>query len=426
MGRALAAIALLVGVLAAGAIAFLNGGAPQPIYVTPNRTVALPLGQALALAFASGAALIAVIALGTAIGRASRRWQRRRRAAREQAAVTRERVHAERLLVDGDADAARSRLADAVGAHAGDEHLLDLLAGAAEQSGDLPAAIAAVEDARTRRPESPLLTRRLCALYAAAGRWDDALALQVTLARAVRSPARAAEDTAWTCGLRYEAAMAEADARRAFRRLMGLAREHPGFVAAWVSAGDRLRDHGKPKRARRIWERGARVRPAAVLLERIAALDAAASHPEYTTKTLDRLRRHHPTDVGLAAAIVRHHLDTDALDRAAAALTTMPADATADPVLEALRGELARRRGDADAAATHLAHAAAEYLDPHEMRCRACGQAAPAWQSRCARCGRWDTLEPPAAPILAPTSVDLMPFPSRSTAENHCVTDGPG
>ena len=117
MGRALAAIALLVGVLAAGAIAFLNGGAPQPIYVTPNRTVALPLGQALALAFASGAALIAVIALGTAIGRASRRWQRRRRAAREQAAVTRERVHAERLLVDGDADAARSRLADAVADH---------------------------------------------------------------------------------------------------------------------------------------------------------------------------------------------------------------------------------------------------------------------------------------------------------------------
>ena len=68
MGRALAAIALLAGVLAAAGIAFLNGGPPQPIYVTPNRTVALPLGTALAIAFGSGAALIAVIALGTALG----------------------------------------------------------------------------------------------------------------------------------------------------------------------------------------------------------------------------------------------------------------------------------------------------------------------------------------------------------------------
>src|SRR5436190_11351719 len=138
MGRALAAIALLTGGLAAAGIAFLNAGPPLEIYVTPNRTVALPLGTALAVAFASGAVLIAVIALGAAITRASRRWQRRRRAAREQAAVGRERVRAERLLVDGDADAARTRLADAVGTHTGDEHLLELLAGAAEQSGDLP------------------------------------------------------------------------------------------------------------------------------------------------------------------------------------------------------------------------------------------------------------------------------------------------
>jgi predicted Zn-dependent protease len=197
---------------------------------------------------------------------------------------------------------------------------------------------------------------------------------------------------------------------------MGLAREHPGFVAAWVSAGDRLRDNGKPVRARRIWERGARVRPAAVLLERIAALDTAGGHPEQTTKTLDRLRRRHPADAGLTAAIVRHHLRADALDRAAAALATVPADAPADPVLEALRGDLARRRGDTVAAAEHLAHAAAEYLDPREMRCRACGQTAPAWSARCARCGRWDTLEPPGCrrprrhqSLLFPSKADLRP-----------------
>jgi len=60
MGRALAAIALLAGVLAGAWIAFLNSGPPLDIHVTPSRTVALPLGTALAIAFGGGAALIAV------------------------------------------------------------------------------------------------------------------------------------------------------------------------------------------------------------------------------------------------------------------------------------------------------------------------------------------------------------------------------
>src|SRR5262245_45572424 len=102
MGRWLAAIVLLAGAIGAGMIVFLNGGDPLPIRVTPTRTLALPLGAALALAFATGAALVAVVALGTALGRAARRWNDRRLATRARAAVTRERVQAERLLVRGD------------------------------------------------------------------------------------------------------------------------------------------------------------------------------------------------------------------------------------------------------------------------------------------------------------------------------------
>src|SRR5262249_19078625 len=143
MSRWLAAIVVLAGALAAGVVAFLNGGDPQPIRLTPARSVELPLGTALAFAFAAGAALITLVAAPAAGARAWRRWRQARTQSRRRAALARERLHAETLLVGGDADAARARLSEAVTAHGDDERLLELLAGASEQSGDLAGAIAA-------------------------------------------------------------------------------------------------------------------------------------------------------------------------------------------------------------------------------------------------------------------------------------------
>src|SRR5215472_347839 len=129
MGRWLAAVLVLLGALAAGLVAFLNGGAPVAIALTPRRTVTLPLGVGLALAFAAGAALVALLALGGAVARAWRRGAAARARARTAKGVARARVHAETLLVGGDAEAARSRLTTAVTAHGPDEHLLALMAG---------------------------------------------------------------------------------------------------------------------------------------------------------------------------------------------------------------------------------------------------------------------------------------------------------
>jgi hypothetical protein len=158
MGRWLAATLLLVAALAAGVVAFLNGGGdPLQIRVTPTRAIALPLGTALGLAFAIGALVVAIVALAGAVARAVRRRLRARARARATAQLARDRVRAEALLVGGAADAARTRLADALGAHGPDERLLELLAGASEQSGDVAGAIAAIESARSRMPMSPLL-----------------------------------------------------------------------------------------------------------------------------------------------------------------------------------------------------------------------------------------------------------------------------
>lgn len=415
MGRWLAAIVFLAGALGAGGIAFLNGGNPLPIRVTPARTIALPLGTALALAFAIGVALVALLALGGAVARTTRRWNRRRAAAREDAARRRARVRAETLLVQGDADGARTRLADALAAHGADERLLELLAGASEQSGDLAGAVSAAEDALARQPESPLLARRLRSLYARAGRWEEALALEERVLRTIRSPAAAADEADTLRGLRFEAAVADADGTRRLRRLLAIAREHPGFVAAWVAAGDELRAGGHPARARRVYERGARTRPAAVLLDRVATLDADDGHVEWTIKTMERLRRHHAHDAGLVAALARAHLRANAVDEAATVLADWPADGPIVPAVEALRGECERRQGRFEQAAVHFARAATRWLEPSAYRCGRCAERRPAWEARCPRCGRWDTLDAVAMPSDGNPSALLMRSPSGNT-----------
>ncbi|MGH7894721.1 MAG: hypothetical protein ACREQL_08630, partial [Candidatus Binatia bacterium] len=101
-------------------------------------------------------------------------------------------------------------------------------------------------------------------------------------------------------------------------------------------------------------------------------------------------------------------------------LARWPADAATPPVIEALRGELYRRKGSPEQALVHFARAAADLVAPAGAhRCRACGQAATTWVARCGRCGLWDT-------IVAGASADLMSSPSGSTGGDHCVGEASG
>ena len=424
MSRWLTATLLLASALAAGTVAFLNAGDPLPVRVTPTRQVALSLGMALAIAFAAGAAVVAAIAGAGALARAWRSWRMRRTTARTAAKLARERVRAETLLVAGDADAARTRLAEAVTSHGPDERLLELLAGASERSGDVPGAIAAVEEARRRLPDSPRLARRLVALYGTAGRWEDALAVETDLLLSLRSADALGAETATYCGLRYEAACADPDPGRAVRRLLALAREHPAFVPAWVAAGDRLRAAGRAFRARRVLERGARVRPARVLLDCLFAAYAEANRRDRALAALRRIQARHPGDAAVVASLARRHLDDGTLDEADALLASWPTEAPA--AISALRGELCRRQGRPEQALVHFARAAARHLAAADQRCRACGTSAPQWTARCAACGRWDTIVSEDEVGEPSASADLMAVPSRSTATDHCVHDATG
>jgi lipopolysaccharide biosynthesis regulator YciM/uncharacterized integral membrane protein len=412
--------------IAAGYVAFLN---PDPVVVrlTPGRTVTHPLAVALLVSFLVGASFVALAAGARAGARGWRSWRRERRERRaaQRAAVTahvrelvwggdyaqaraellrhdrgapadaaRLELLAETYLGEGNPAAARPLLEEGLGRWGKDPHLLALLADAAERGGDAAAAVDALARAYRERPQSPRLARRLRDLHAAAGRWSEAVALQGDILLALRDPVLLAAEGAVLRGLRYQAALQEPDPRRATRLLVGIAREDPRFVPAWVSAGDQLLRAGRRVAARRLWERGARRQPAVVLLERIERLNGDEGKAARTTRLYRRLQRRQPGAHVLALLLTRHLLAEGAIEEAAQTLAALPAPLANHPVAQALWGEIHRRRGNHTLAADTLARAVAPDLAMlAPFRCLACQEPADAWEARCRSCGRWGTLQ---------------------------------
>ncbi|TMA64943.1 MAG: hypothetical protein E6J69_14235, partial [Deltaproteobacteria bacterium] len=249
MTRWLVAIAVALLVIGAGYVVFLNGE-PTVVRLTPERSLRAPLAGVLLGAFLAGGTVVGLIAAGSAGVRGWRGWRARRRAqrdARRAEATARARdllwhgdseqarmellrgesgapadvpslaLLAESYLQEGDSSAARKVIDEGLVRVGFDPHLLDLLAEACERGGDLRAAAEALERARLTQPESRRLGRRLRDLYAAAGRWPEALSIQAQLLLRVRQPAALAREQQMMRGLRYQAALAEPDPRRAAR-----------------------------------------------------------------------------------------------------------------------------------------------------------------------------------------------------------------
>jgi len=418
----IAAAVLLIG---AGYLLFLN---PEPVAVrlTPGRTYEAPLAGALLSAFVAGALVVTIAASMRAGARGWRRWRGERRTRRE-AARAASTARAQHLVWAGDYGQARSELlraergatpdvsrtvllaethlheGDPAGArkiveeslvHVGLEpRLLDLLADAAEQLGDARGAADALERARRVLPQSPRLARRLRDVYAKGGRFAEALALQAEILLGVHDrPTLAAEEQVMR-GLRYEAALAEPDARQAARLLAALGREDPTFVPAWVSSGDKFAQAGRRLAARRVWERGARHVPATVLLERLERLAASEGKPERMTRFHRKLMRRHPQAAALRFLAARHLLAQGALGAAEEALSSFPTEIAGHPLSHALWAELHRRRGNHAVAADSFARAFGTELGlVAPFRCAACRHDTATWAGRCPECGRWETL----------------------------------
>src|SRR2546429_1819596 len=194
-------------------------------------------------------------------------------------------------------------------------------------------------------------------------------------------------------GLRYEAALGEPEPRRSARLLIALAREDPTFVPAWVSAGDALARAGRTLAARRVWERGARYRPAAVLLERIERANTDERHPERTARVYRRLLRRHPRARSLPLLFARFLVLQQRFEEAGEVLRALPEPAAGNSFAHLVWGELHRRQGQHDQASAAFAQAAVRQVSgASSFRCAACLQPTEAWEGPSPACPRSGTL----------------------------------
>jgi predicted Zn-dependent protease len=418
-------VAALLLVIAAGWVAFLN---PDPVVLrfTPEGTTSVPLAGALLAAFGAGALLVGLVAGFNASARGWHGWRSRRRARREAKRAARAaraeqlvwkgdyaQARAELLRLEGDAptDAGRLVLLAETHLHEGDPaaarrlledgtlrlgpepRLLALLAEAAEREGDLRAAAEALERARQTLPDSPRLARRLRDVYMAAGRWPEALALQGQILLGMHAPAALAVEERTLRGLRYQNALAGDDPLRAARVLVGLAREDRAFVPAWVSAGDLYARAGRKLKARRVWEKGAVLTTAPVLLDRIERVNRSEKKPARTARFYRRLRHLYPDEPGIALLFARHLILTGDLQGASTLLESLPPKLTDDPRAHALWAEVHRRRGNHDVAANSYALACGPDLGVvGTFHCTVCNAPAKEWQDYCAACRQWGTF----------------------------------
>lgn len=425
MMRWLIAIGVALLTIAGAYLAFWNQD-PVVIRLGPEQTTSAPLATALLSAFAAGAGLMGLVTAARAGTRSWRAWRGRRvarRQAREVEATTRAHdllrtgdavrartellrvtggipsdapriaLLAETHLAEGDPAAARAVVEQGLARDGAEPRLLALLATAAAGARDFRAAADALERARRADPDSPGIARRLRDAYVADGRWAEALTLQGDILLHLQTPAAlASEERVLRC-LRYQVALLEPDARRAARALTAIAREEPTFVAVWVGAGDRWAQAGRLFTARRAWERGARRRPALVLLDRIESQNATARHPERTTRFLRRLQRRHPDALVVPLALARHLVTEGRFDTAAEVLGALPEAQAGRPEALRLWGELYRRQGDVQRATEAFARAAGSDLGlGAPYRCASCRRATETWEAYCPACRQWDTV----------------------------------
>ena len=425
MIRWLIAIGVALLVIAGAYLGFWNQD-PVVIHLGPDQSTAAPLASVLLTAFAVGAGLMALVMVARASTRGVRAWRGRRtarRQAREVAVTARARdlLHtgdatrarlellrvtgdvpedvprlallAETHLAEGDPAAARAVVEQGLARDGAEPRLLSLLATAAVGTRDFRTAVDALERARRADPENPGIASRLRDAYVADGRWSDALALQGDILLHLQSPAALATEERALCFLRYQVALQESDDRRAARALTAVARETPTFVGAWVAAGDRWEKAGRLFTARRAFERGARRRPALVLLDRLERHNATAHHPERTARFLRRLQRRHPDALVIPLALARHLIAEGRFDAATEVLSALPETQGARPEALRLWGELYRRQGDTQRAAEAFARAAGSDLGlGAPYRCSSCRRSADAWEAYCPSCRQWDTM----------------------------------
>ena len=299
-------------------------------------------------------------------------------------------MFARTYLDQGDFRRARSVLEEGIDRRGPDPKLLLFLAEARLGLGDLAGAIEILERAHRVDPASPRIAEKLRDAYMAAGRWQEAAAMQESQLATLHEPQARADGERRLIGMRYQSALASPEPSARATALRALLRGAPDFEPAAVSLGDALIEVGQTRQAERLWRRMLARGARAGVFERLERLMRGGPNAARLDAFTRRLVRRHPTD-GTARLFRARLLVRDGkLDEAAVELAQVPPPWTALPGYHALLAELHVRRAAYDDAVTAYRHALAAGAVA-AFRCEVCATEAEEWRGFCASCKSWNS-----------------------------------
>ena len=299
-------------------------------------------------------------------------------------------LFARTYLDEGDYRRARTVLEEGIDRRGPDPKLLLFLGEARRGLGDLPGAIEVLERARRADPGSPRIADALRNAYIAAGRWQDAAAMQETYLAAIHEPQARADAERRLLGMRYQSALANPEPHARATALRTLLRSAPDFEPAAVSLGDALVEIGQTRQAERLWRRMLARGTRAGVYERLERLMRGGPHAARLDNFTRRLVRRHPTDGTARLFRARQLIRDGKLDEAGVELAQVTPPWNALPAYHALVAELHVRRSSYDDAVTAYRHALAAGAVA-AFRCETCGADADEWRGYCAPCTSWNS-----------------------------------
>src|SRR5262249_34855109 len=227
--------------------------------------------------------------------------------------------------------------------------------------------------------------------------WSEALAMQERLIGIVSGSERSVE-ASWLATIHYELGRADVKSGRSVasvNHFKSALRADPGFVPAALALGDALEEAGDHREAIKTWERTAEQQPTLPVLARLERVYRQEGRPSRMIALYRAAVDRAPDDLALAVALGRVYFELEMLDEAAEQFEKIEVRAADLPVVHAFLGAVFERRGETREAFAEYRRALrlGEAFDwPH--RCTACEAPSPAWQDRCPRCRRWNTVRP--------------------------------
>jgi len=296
--------------------------------------------------------------------------------------------YADTFLLEDDPAQARRVLEEGQKDFGNEPLLLFALARACRAASDTPAAISALERALAVYPRSARILTSLRDLLFETESWNRAVEVQK---RIVELKPDDASERNWLLGARFEAAMQMGTADRE-AALKSLCNDAPEFIPAAIERARLVAAAGDRRRAMKILEKAARLRPRTALLDELEHL-CGTDEPSRIAKLYTKLVTSDAANAGLRARAAHFLVATGRTDDAAALLTANTENANSPSVQAAWAEVHSAKNRNNEALAAYKKAVSARGGDKQAYSCEVCGAQSSGWQTRCEQCRAWGMLE---------------------------------